>query len=898
MAKKKPIKKNSEKRPPHHHRTEIKGVCLCFLGIAILLSLASFSINPPHTQNVFGAIGHAIGWIFTVFLGLSSYLIALYLGFIGFRLIFNKPIENMILKGIYFALGVVSTSILLSLIEDTQPVFTQWVHHSFYHNALEKKLRYHLGGAPFYYIYHDLATFNLKYILNSLGVAIFFSSTLLISILLILKVSPFVLIAKIAKQTKSLFQWIIESVRSIYPKEFFPNEEIIGGKVTTKPLSNSLPKEPLKKESLPFKQELKQEDSDFLRYVKLRIPESANANMNSESSSSSPPQNEMLAIHPESNPKDRPSLSRKEKNSLTQFEEIIPLAIKPQESKSQESRANENKSQESKSQESKSIEKALPLSAAAPVPMPEPTTPAVPSPRQRREAAISAQRVHNGDFSDYKLPSLSLLTNAKKTDHSSLKKDLRHKAEVLEETLFSFGIEAKVGQINCGPTITSFEVHPAIGVKVQKIKTLENDIALNMEAKSIRIIAPIPGKAAVGIEVPNAQPEEVGFKEMLAAYQQGSRKFHIPILLGKAVNGEYVMSDLTKMPHCIIAGATGSGKSVCINTIIMSIVLNAKPDEVKLVMVDPKKVELTPYSRLPHMLAPVITEPQGACSALNWLVKEMEKRYELLKQIGARNIDAFNARTIDKKFEEALEVECPERLPFIVCIIDELADLMMVSSSDIETPIARIAQMARAVGIHLILATQRPSREVITGLIKANFPTRISFKVSSRVNSMIILDDTGAETLLGNGDMLFLPPGSSHLVRAQGAFIRDEDINAVVKAISEQAPPRYLIESFDKIGHIGLNDAEESEPADALYSQALNVVKSTGNASTTFLQRKLKIGYARAASLIDALEQNGVVGPPEGSKPRKVLAARGSNGVVDGVDDVDEELLAADPVMD
>jgi S-DNA-T family DNA segregation ATPase FtsK/SpoIIIE len=375
----------------------------------------------------------------------------------------------------------------------------------------------------------------------------------------------------------------------------------------------------------------------------------------------------------------------------------------------------------------------------------------------------------------------------------------------------------------------------------------------------------------------------VGLKEMLAHYQQSGRKFNIPILLGKAVNGDYVMSDLTKMPHCIIAGATGSGKSVCINTIIMSILLNARPDEIKLVMVDPKKVELTPYTKLPHMLAPVITEPQGACAALLWLVKEMERRYENLKQIGVRNIEAFNNRTIDKAFEETLGVEIPAKLPYIVGIIDELADLMMVSSSDIETPIARIAQMARAVGIHLILATQRPSREVITGLIKANFPTRISFKVSSRVNSQIVLDDNGAESLLGNGDMLFLPPGASHMVRAQGAYIRDEDINKVVAHICSQAPPRYIIESFDRMEHSGDDDGQE-EGGDELYAQAKDVVLSTGNASTTFLQRKLKIGYARAASLIDVLEKKGIVSSADGSKARKVLVGRVGAKVDDGDD--------------
>jgi S-DNA-T family DNA segregation ATPase FtsK/SpoIIIE len=523
--------------------------------------------------------------------------------------------------------------------------------------------------------------------------------------------------------------------------------------------------------------------------------------------------------------------------------------------------------------------------APPPVPVP-PVAPAMPAPTAatKREAALSSQKIINGDFETFRIPSSGLLTTPKKVDQSLLKQDLKRQAEVLEETLQSFGIEAKVGQINCGPSITSFEVHPSIGVKVQRIKALENDIALNMEAKSIRIIAPIPGKAAVGIEVPNAQPQEVAFKDMLAAYQQLGKKFNIPILLGKAVNGDYVMSDLTKMPHCIIAGATGSGKSVCINTIVMSVLLNAKPDEIKLIMVDPKKVELTPYSKLPHMLAPVITEPRGACAALNWMVKEMEFRYELLKQIGVRNIDAYNSRTVNRELEDTLAKrlarDIPLKLPFIVGIIDELADLMMVSSNDIETPIARIAQMARAVGIHLILATQRPSREVITGLIKANFPTRISFKVASRVNSQIILDETGAETLLGNGDMLFLPPGTSHLTRAQGAYIRDEDINAVVKYICDQAPPNYVIHSFDEMG-AGYDGGggegkfnDEDQPKDDLYEEALDVILSTGNASTTFLQRKLKVGYARAASIIDQLEANGVVGPADGSKPRKILAKR------------------------
>jgi DNA segregation ATPase FtsK/SpoIIIE, S-DNA-T family len=490
---------------------------------------------------------------------------------------------------------------------------------------------------------------------------------------------------------------------------------------------------------------------------------------------------------------------------------------------------------------------------------------------EKEEKKPAAPKPVKGSFSGYELPPPSLLTNPKKVDQPQLKKELKRQAEILEESLLSFGIEAKVGDINCGPTITSFEIHPAVGVKVQKITALENDIALNLQAKSIRIIAPIPGKAAVGVEIPSPHPQEVSFKEMLLSYQQGPRKMHVPIILGKTVTGDNVVSDLAKMPHCLIAGATGSGKSVCINTIIMSILMNARPDEIKLIMIDPKKVELTPYTSLPHLIAPVITEPHGAYAALNWMVKEMQTRYDILKQLGLRNISAFNSRTVNKELEESLSIPIPEKMPSIVGIIDEFADLMMASSSDLETPIARIAQMARAVGIHLILATQRPSREVITGLIKANFPTRIAFKVASRVNSQIILDENGADSLLGNGDMLFLPPGTSHLMRAQGAYVSDEDINRVVGFICDQASPNYLIPSFDAMVPESLNGEDDESPRDTLYEEARLIVIETQTASTTFLQRKLKIGYARAASLMDELETRGIISSQEGSKPRRVL---------------------------
>ena len=801
----------------------------------------SFAVAPDST-NLLGLMGHTLGWALYAFVGLSSYGLVLYIAWIGWRLLFCKSLHYLWLKNLYVAVAMVSLCMLLSLIESEAPRLAQSIGQTFYPGLWANQLRYHLGGAPFFYLYRDLPSFNLNHIFNTVGVALIFSSTLIASLLFLFKIRLVLLCQALAASIKHE----IEQRRPLAVQ------------------AQSFSDQANKKEEGQKKRQIDESlpESDFLRFVKLRIPTSSvQENQKLQSSLASSPDH--LAIRPEKNPKERPSLSRKEQNDVEAENHLFENSLLR--SKKQGGQAEstlligeeDGRDAFKKPAESSSREMG--------------------DKGRRRETALIAQSIHNGDFKDYALPTPSLLTNSKKIDQSSIKKDLKRQAEVLEETLLSFGIEAKVGQINCGPTITSFEVHPAIGVKVQRIKTLDNDIALNMEAKSIRIIAPIPGKAVVGIEVPNSQPQEVAFKDMLLAYQQGAQKFHIPILLGQAVNGDYVMSDLTKMPHCIIAGATGSGKSVCINTIIMSILLNAKPNQIKLVMVDPKKVELTAYSPLPHMLAPVITESQGAAAALNWMVKEMENRYEILKLLGVRNIDGFNKRIINPEIEATLEREIPTSMPYIVGIIDELADLMMVASQDIETPIARIAQMARAVGIHLILATQRPSREVITGLIKANFPTRVSFKVASRVNSQIVLDETGAEALLGNGDMLFLPPGSSHLVRAQGAFIRDEDIQAVIQFICQQAPPNYVIQSFDRLHEIeGAPGSLENETEfDSLYEQARNVVLSTGNASTTFLQRKLKIGYARAASLMDQLEMQGIVGPTEGSKPRKIFARKG-----------------------
>ncbi|CRX38548.1 FtsK/SpoIIIE family DNA translocase [Estrella lausannensis] len=811
--------RSAKKKPPKKERDPvITGLLVFTCSLALMISIISASFHSP-PGHLMGSLGLFLGRSAIALFGVSSYAVAMFCLWAGWRLLFLKPMNNLVRKILYISLFVFSSNLLLSLLEDRAPIAAREIERLLFPGYLERGGHPHLGGTPFFYIYKDLPVVNLSKMLSSYGIALFSIALILTSFCLLFKISP---------------SAVVDKLKGLLPERREPPPDSSAA---------STPLDPIDKV-----EELKVDEP---RLVKIKTsPFATNQEKDSQR------EMETLMIKPQLNLTERPSLSRK---NIDEFPVTVPsLFSKPA------------KIEETPTETSE----------------PKPKGPAKSSLRQASSGELNPEAMLNLDR--YTLPPVSLLTPAVKNDTSSLKKDLRRQAEVLEETLQSFGIEAKVGQINCGPTINSFEVHPAIGVKVQRIKTLENDIALNMEAKSIRIIAPIPGKAAVGIEIPNPSPQEVGFKDMLQAYQQGGKKFSIPILLGKSVAGEWVVSDLAKMPHLIIAGATGSGKSVCINTIVMSILMTARPDEIKMIMVDPKKVELTGYTKLPHMLSPVINEPFGACQALKWLVKEMERRYEILKHLGLRNIQSFNQRVPDEAQESSLSIEIPKKLPYIVGIIDELADLMMAAEQDIETPIARIAQMARAVGIHLILATQRPSREVITGLIKANFPTRIAFKVASRVNSQIILDEVGAESLLGNGDMLFLPPGTSHLSRAQGAYVRDEDIAKVVQYICDQAPPQYAIASFDNSIDTD-NGVDDDTGGDELFRQAKEIVIKTGNASTTFLQRKLKIGYARAASLMDEMESRGIVGPQEGSKPRKVLA-KGALALAEepGVNDIDQ----------
>lgn len=468
---------------------------------------------------------------------------------------------------------------------------------------------------------------------------------------------------------------------------------------------------------------------------------------------------------------------------------------------------------------------------------------------------------------DYQLPQVTLLNSPPHSDQSGEYSLIQANAKKLEQTFNSFGVKAKVTQVHLGPAVTKYEVLPDTGVKVSRIVSLSDDLALALAARDIRIEAPIPGKSAIGIEVPNQEVAIVSLREVLEAKENSRPDSKLLIGLGRDITGQAVLAELNKMPHLLVAGSTGSGKSVCINGIIVSIIMRAKPHEVKMMMIDPKMVELNVYNGIPHLLAPVVTDPRKASQALKKIVSEMERRYELFSHTGTRNIEGYNDHIA--KWNEENEEKHP-KLPYIVVIVDELADLMMVASNDVEDSITRLAQMARAAGIHLIIATQRPSVDVITGVIKANIPSRIAFAVSSSIDSRTILDMGGAEKLLGRGDMLFLAAGASKPVRVQGAFLSDQEVEKVVDFTIAQQKAQYQEEMIP-------SDVEEvsvEEQTDDLYDDAVQLVTDMQTASVSLLQRRFRVGYSRAARIIDQMEMRGVVGPYEGSKPRQVLQSK------------------------
>ncbi len=539
---------------------------------------------------------------------------------------------------------------------------------------------------------------------------------------------------------------------------------------------------------------------------------------------------------------------------------------------------------------------------ATPVPLPVSPKPKL-QPRRPKPIAVAAPPL----IGNYKLPSLDLMSLPDMTvKPTESKEELMANARLMQQTLAQFDIDVALGDITKGPTITRYELHPAPGVKLEKIAGLSNNIAAVLKAERINILAPVPGKSSVGVEVPNLIKSKVIMRELLESDEWKAGKCRIPLALGKDVYGHPIVADLAEMPHLLIAGSTGSGKSVCINSIIASLLYKFSPDQLRFVMIDPKVVELQQYNALPHLVVPVVTDPKKVILALRWVVNEMEKRYQIFARVGVRNIKSFNDRPKDKplpvrepelplmakkeKIEPgadgfAVEVDdqivvpreddivIPDKLSYIVVIIDELADLMLVAPADVEMAIARITQMARAAGIHCIVATQRPSVDVITGVIKANIPCRIAFQVAAKVDSRTILDAMGADKLLGKGDMLYLPPGSAKLIRAQGGLVTDQEIQGVVDFIALQGKPSYEMEIHQQLSKPAANlDGEEGLDEDEdLIQQCIEVIRSEQKASVSLMQRRLRLGYTRAARIMDELENRGIVGPSKGAEPRDIL---------------------------
>ncbi len=525
------------------------------------------------------------------------------------------------------------------------------------------------------------------------------------------------------------------------------------------------------------------------------------------------------------------------------------------------------------------------------------------APRKSRPLAVASTPM----IGNYQLPPLDFLQHPDLTlKPTESKEELMANARLMQQTLAQFEIEVSLGDITKGPTITRYELHPAPGVKLEKITALSNNIAAVLKAERIHILAPVPGKSSVGVEVPNLIKSKVIVRDMFESEEWRNSKAKIPIALGKDVYGHPIIADLVEMPHVLIAGSTGSGKSVCINTIIASLLYKFSPDELRFVMIDPKVVELQQYNALPHLVVPVVTDPKKVILALRWVVNEMEKRYQIFARVGVRNVATFNARPKNKPLREtepelpltskkekvepgaegfAVEVDeeivvpreedivIPEKLSYIVVIIDELADLMLVAPADVEMAIARITQMARAAGIHCIVATQRPSVDVITGVIKANITARIAFQCASRVDSRTILDAMGADKLLGKGDMLYLPPGSAKLIRAQGALITDQEINSIVEFIAKQAKPSYEMEIHQQLNQPVASFGNETgiDEDEDLIQQCIEVIRSEQKASVSLMQRRLRLGYTRAARIMDELESRGIVGPSKGAEPRDIL---------------------------
>jgi len=507
---------------------------------------------------------------------------------------------------------------------------------------------------------------------------------------------------------------------------------------------------------------------------------------------------------------------------------------------------------------------------------PEPLVNVAAPPKPGANTAVNPIKPYPAELDEWEFPSLELLHEPEYSFNAQQESIVREKAKLLEQALQEYRIEAKVVEIDTGPVITMFELQVAPGVKVSQINSLANDIARSLRAPSVRVVAPIPGKTTIGIEVPNTDKEKVRLKELMTVAGPQAHKMALPLFLGKDASGGMLVGDLAKMPHMLIAGTTGSGKSVCINSIIISLLMTQRPDIVKLILVDPKMVEMSMFRDVPHLMSPIVTEMERAEKILEWATTKMDERYALLAEAGVRNIAAYNRLSKEEKYErfqpttDEEKAQIPLHIPYMVIVIDELADLMMLSAKEVEMHLSRLAQKSRAVGIHIIVATQRPEAKVVTGLIKSNLPCRIAFRVASRMDSRIVLDQNGAEVLMGQGDMLYLPAGSSKLVRAQGTFLEDNELKDIIGFLKERAEPEF----HPELMRVGKQELTGDGPRDELFDQAVEVVLETKRGSVSLLQRRLTIGYARASRLIEEMAAMGIVGPYKGSQAREVAITR------------------------
>jgi len=891
-------RKSGENSNPKNGFNDVIGIALLALALLLLVAQLSFDrndisflttrLNKP-IQNWIGVLGAWLAWGSFMLFGAAAYVLPWLAGIFGVAYLLN--FMGYLRERLRWSL--LWTVVLLIALSGVFHMFDDGSGHGKLHEFIGT---HSAGGWLGYVTYGQYAYREFGFcLLGNLGATIVYAALGLISVLFLTNFQ--------------LGNWIRELMhkeKSAAADEFKSAEEI-----NLEKRSAELEKQKRKLEEEVGRGEKTEKTASGLGADGLPVPEPTVRDLSYPQASKGPRYRKSTLPEP---PKEiAPAAEPIEVGEVIPASEIRPAST--DEILGRKSDVPEKPAEEKiEKAETPAAETAEPPKPAEPKPEPvitiaDGSVPPTPSPRlrpaPRKPKPMTVASVPM--IGNYQLPPMDFLQHADMTiKPTESKEELMANARMMQQTLAQFDIEVSLGDITKGPTITRYELHPAPGVKLEKITALSNNIAAALKAERIHILAPVPGKSSVGIEVPNLIKTKVIMRDLFESDEWRNTKARIPIALGKDVYGHPIVADLAEMPHCLIAGSTGSGKSVCINSIIASLLYRFSPDQLRFVMIDPKVVELQQYNALPHLVVPVVTDPKKVLLALRWVVNEMEKRYKIFARVGVRNIKSFNERPKNKPLPEqemelplsvkkekveagaggfAVEVDeeivvpreedivIPEKLSYIVVIIDELADLMLVAPADVEMAIARITQMARAAGIHCIVATQRPSVDVITGVIKANIPARIAFQVASRVDSRTILDAMGADKLLGKGDMLYLPPGSGNLKRAQGALITDKELEDIVAFIAQQGKPSYEVEIHQQLSKPSANTDIESgiDEDEELIQQCIEVIRSEQKASVSLLQRRLRLGYTRAARIMDELEGRGIVGESKGAEPREIL---------------------------